>query len=531
MARGLITTEFTAPEQGARADLAPHRLPDEAVPMTGTQNVVVRDGTLVNRPGLAQFNATAVGGRPMGGALFETGASKFTVIGTTTKLKKLNAASSGYDDLTGTTAPTGSSDDPWRFVVFPTSTDNLIGTNKANTPQTWDGVAATFSDLGGSPPRAGDITVAANRVILADTVESGVAKQYRVRWSGFNNHASWDSLDFADLSDTSDVMVGCRALSRVAFAVYKAHSQWVGLAQTGQFPFKFELQDLKPGPVGPAAIVVAEGRHYYLAVDGSIYVFDGIRTTHVGDPIRRFLLGNFNFSQPRRCFGYYSRRDRDIYWWFTPPGTDDPAMGISLQIDTGRFFPHVFRKASSCGFEGSLVSTVTWDGLGAFTWDNIAGTYPTWNSFGSASLPVEVVGGTDGVIRQFGVASTDDGSAPSAKWRFQSRQPGGVSERTRVESLDSFFSVASAAQTVTVKVGSTDTLGTDPNFPAELTDTFDVGATDALRQSTYATDSPGAGTGTPEARFVTISYELDTVTDWTWQCAHLRSYTQRTSSP
>jgi hypothetical protein len=141
------------------------------------------------------------------------------------------------------------------------------------------------------------------------------------------------------------------------------------------------------------------------------------------------------------------------------------------------------------------------------------------------------VGGTDGVIHQFGVAATDDGSAPSAKWRYQSRQPGGVGERTRVESLDSFFEVAAAAQTVTVKVGSTDTLGADPSFPAEMTDTFDIGSADALRQSEYSKDSPGSGTGTPEARFMTVSYELDTVTDWAWQGAHLRSVTQRTSSP
>lgn len=533
MARGQIVTELNPPEQGARGDLPPHRLPEGAVPFGYTRNVVIRDGALANRPGFAQINGNTVGGRPTGGFLFEPGDSHFTVVGTTTGLFKLNAGGTDYDDLTGTTTPSGTSDDPWRFAVFPTDVPYLIGTNQADTPQVWNGTDPTFSDLNAADaPQAGDITTAANRVILVDTIESGVAFQYRVRWSGFNDHTAWDPLDFADLSDTPDVIVGARALSRVAFAIYKKKSQWVGLLQTGQFPFKFELQDLKPGPVGPAAVVVADGRHYYIGVDGSVYVFDGIKGTHVGEPARRFILNNFNFDAPRRCFGYFSRRDRDIYWWFCQPGQDDPDIGISLQIDTGRFFPHTFRSSMGCGFEGDLVSTITWDSLSGFTWDDIAATYPTWNSFGSASQPVEVIGGTDGMVHQFGVAATDNGDAPSAQWAFVNRVLASVSERARVESLDHFFPITSTAQDITISTGTTDTMGATPTFPAELSSTHDIGDTgDTIHQDNRATATPGYGSGTAEARFHTVKYEIDTETDWVWYGTHVRSYLERTSSP
>lgn len=529
MARGLILTELLAPEEGARSDLVPYRLTDQAVPAANTQNVVLRNAAVANRPGFQQINANTVTGRPMGGFLFKTGASEFTVVGTTTRLMKLNSSGSNYDNITGSTTPTGTADDPWKFAVFPTDFDWLIGTNKVNTPQKWNGVAGTFVDVGGSPPIAGDVTVAANRVILVDTIEPSI-HQYRVRWSGFNDEDSWDALDFADLSDTPDVMVATRALSRVAFAIYKEHSQWIGLSQTGEFPFKFEMQDLKPGPVGPAAVVVANGQHYYLAVDGSIYLFDGIRATHIGEPVRRYILQNLDFDHKRRTFGYYSRRDRDIYWWFCEPGADDPTIGVSLQIDTGRFFPHVLRKSLGCGFEGSLAATTTWDSLSGFTWANISGTYATWNSFGSPSSPVEIVGGVDGLIHQFGVAATDDGQAPSAKWRYESRQLAGPGFRARVESVDSFFPVTSTAQDVTISVGITDTLGTDPSFPAALSTTIDIGASDAERRQHHAQAAPGYGPNTAEARFVTLKYELDTETDWAWLGAHVFSYPERTAS-
>ena len=141
------------------------------------------------------------------------------------------------------------------------------------------------------------------------------------------------------------------------------------------------------------------------------------------------------------------------------------------------------------------------------------------------------MGGTDGLIHQFGVAATDDGLAPVAKWRFGNRQLAGPSFRARAESLDSFFAVTAAAQTVTVKVGTTDTLGAAPTFPAELTDTFDIGSADDLRQGAFATATPGYGTGLAEARFLSLQYEIDTVTDWSWEAAHLRTDVQRTSSP
>ena len=250
MPRGSIVTEIPVPTPGARSDVPRHRLPPDAMVADDAANVVIRDGWLVNRPGFSAINSTLVSGRPMGVILFKTGASsKFLVVGTTTTLAKLNAAQTGWDALTGATALTGSADDPISFTVFPQGgSDYLIAVNGVNVPQEWDGVAGTFSDSG-TLPIADDITTAANRVLLLRTIEGGTRYNFRVRWSNFNVRGTSDSANFVDLSDTSDILVGGRALSRVQVAIYKEASQWIGVAQSGSQPFRFDLRDSMPGPV------------------------------------------------------------------------------------------------------------------------------------------------------------------------------------------------------------------------------------------------------------------------------------------
>ena len=529
MPRGSILTEIPVPTQGARSDVPRHRLPPDAMSADDASNVVIRDGWLVNRPGFSAINSTLVSGRPMGVTLFKTGASsKFLVVGTTTKLYKLNGAQTGWDDLTGPTALTGSADDPISFTVFPQGgSDYLIAANGVNVPQEWDGVAGTFVDSG-TLPVADDLTTAANRVLLLRTIESGTRYNFRVRWSNFNVRGTSDSANFADLSDTPDILVGGRALSRVQVAIYKEASQWIGVAQSGSQPFRFDLRDSMPGPVSPAAVVVADGRHYYMGRDGSFYTFDGVRGFHIGEPIRRWVLANLNMSKLRRCFGVYLRRDRDIYWIFPAPTTDDPAVAVSYNLDTGRFFRHSLAFSVSCGADWEMRAALTWADLAGYTWATVAATYPTWSSFGTASIPVAVLGGTNLTVFQFGIAATDDGTAPTATWR--SLLPlHAKSKRARIQSMESYFEQTAAALTVTVNLQTQDHVATAPTTPTGLSTTFDI-SQNALFAFDVDTAAAGAGSGTAEARFAALQHSVTSTINWKWGGAVLRSYPMETGN-
>ena len=498
-----------------------------------TSNVLMRDGALVNRPGMKQLTANTVTGRPMGVQFFQISAlSRIVVVGTTVGWYSLNQAVSPFTftDLTGGTALTGDGDNFVQFTVFPQGNDmRLIGVNghRNNVPKYWIGTG-NYASLGGTPYAAQDVTTAANRVLLFHTMETAVEYPFRVRHSDFNDSDTWPANNFADLSDTPDAIIAGKALSRVSVGIYKEDTQWVGLAQQGTFPFRYELQDHKPGPVSPAAVVDADGRHFYLARDGSVYSFDGSRCTHIGEPNRRFILKNLNFDAKERTFGFYSRRDRMVYWFFPSVTTDDCDMGVSLHIDTGQFWPHALKKTVACAAPWDYIAALTWGDLSAFTWTNLAATYATWGAMGSARTPVELLGGTGGLLYRFGGTDTDDdGTNFTAQWRFQNMQLGGPSRRFRLESMDSFFEKTSATQTVSLKVGTTDTAGLAPTFPAELTDTFDIG-TDNLHQTLYSTDSPGTGTGLPEARFTSVEHSLTSSTNWKWLGGHLRGYPMET---
>lgn len=534
MPRGSLTLALEPPDAGARGDLPSHRLPANTVTMEDTLNVIMRDGWLVNRPGLEKITANLVTGRPMGATYFAvTAASKKLVIGTVSGWYALNTATSPFTwtNITGTTVLSGGSSDHVRFTVFPQGTAlRLIGVNGAanQLPQYWTG-SGVYAVLGGTPYAAQDISTAANRVIVFHTKEAGTVYPYRVRFSDFNDSDTWSANSFADLSDSSDYIVGGRALTRVAFAVYKENSQWIGQAQAGLFPFKFELQDQKPGPVSASAIVAVEGKHYYLAIDGSIYVFDGTRAQHVGEPARRYIANNLSFENKARAFGLYNRRDRDIWWFFPGTAASAPDQAISMNVDSGRFFAHTLRKTVTAGSEWDYQSALTWDGLASYTWDNIAATYPTWDSLGTASIPAESLCQEAGLVYAFGTATNDDGSTYTSKWRYENLQPATESKRTRVESFDTFFEKTGASQTVSTRIGTTDTLGAAPSFPAGLTDSFDI-SVDNLHQANYNQDAAGTGTGTPEARFITIDHTMTTATSWRWGGGHLRAYPLETES-
>ena len=508
--------ELEIPVGGSRYDLLPHKVPPGYLP--DSTNVITRHGVVIPRPGLTDLFSTEFGEQVVGGIYYKLadGTEKTVAMGLTT-WKVANFGTSAWDDITGA-ALTGGAGDQGRFVVWPEGgTVYLVGVNNVDGPKEWDGSAGTYSALTGLSQwtTCKDLTVAYNRIVVGNTVEGGVRYPYRIRFGDFNTRSTWTSTNLVDLTDTNDQIVAVRALNRTSFAALKDQSQWVGVGQTGTFAFRVELQDTQPGPCSPSAVVERFGVLNYLGQDGSFYQFDGNRTTHIGEPIRKKVQANINYSTIGRSHGFYRQYDRMLVWFF-PTTENNPTAAVSYQIDTGAWQYHELATGieATASWLFKLISSLTWDTLPvAWTWDTISTDYPTWDSFPGTATPEELIGSTSQVYR-FSDSGNDDGSAIETTWDiWKSHEPG---MRARADAFDTFFKQAPSAVTATVKIGTTDSLATDPSYPAELQEGFDISAS-TRHLMDVADATTGDGTGTPEAQFIAVRHTVSATIPWEWR--------------
>ena len=527
MPRGL-PYELAVPTGGVRYDLLPHKVPPGM--LADASNVITQHGRLVPRPGLTKLFSSAFGEQVVGGIYYRlpAGTEKLVAMGLTT-WKVTNFGTSTWDNITGS-ALTGSADDLGRFVIWPEGgTLYVLGLNNVNGPKEWDGVAGTYSALTGLSQwtTAKDWTVASNRIVVGNTLEGGVRYPYRLRFSDFNTRSTWQAVNLIDLTDTNDDIVAVRALSRTGYAILKEQSQWIGVGQTGVFPFRVELQDTQPGPASPNAVIERFGIVYYLGQDGSVYSFDGVRTTHIGEPIRKKVQASLNMSTLGRCHGFYRQTDRSLYWFY-PTTNNNPTEAISYQLDTQQWFHHALAVGieATASWPFRLVSALTWDALPVgWTWDTISTDYPSWDSFLSSATQEELIGSTSQVYRVTQTGN-DDGAAIAASWDlWRPYEPG---KRARADALETFFKQTDSSVTATMKIGTTDSLATDPSYPAELQQTIDL--SDAGRHLLdTATATSGTGTGTPEAQFIATQHTVNATVLWEWRGATLYTTPQEIS--
>lgn len=520
--------ELDVPTGGARYDLLPHKIP--AGSLADSKNVITRHGRLVPRPGLTKLFSAGVGEQVVGGLYYQLsdGTEKVVAMGLT-GWKLANFGTNAWDSITGT-ALTGSASDQGRFLVWPEGgTVYLLGLNNVNGPKEWDGVAATYSALTGLSQwtTAKDWTSVYNRIVVGNTVEGGVRYPYRVRFGDFNTRSVWSASSLIDLVDTNDQIIATRALNRTSFAVLKDQSQWIGVGQTGVFPFRIELVDTQPGPTSPSAVIERFGVLYYLGQDGSFYSFDGTRATHIGEPIRKKVQANLNHATQGRSHGFYRQSDRSLVWFF-PTTANNPTACVWFQIDTGQWSYHELAVGieATASWTFKLVSSLTWDSLPvAWTWDTISADYPTWDSFPGTAAPEELIGSTSQVYR-FGDSGNDDGSQIAATWDlWRPYEPG---KRVRADALETFFKQTDSTVTATIKIGTTDSLATDPSYPAELQQSFDI-STSSRHLLDTATATTGTGTGTPEAQFIATQHAVSSTIPWEWRGATLYTTPQEIS--
>jgi len=263
--------------------------------------------------------------------LFVAGTSKiFTVsgIGALTQVK--SGMTTGVDDRV-------------RFTQFGT---RVITTNNADVLQAWTlGTSTSFANLSASAPKAKFITVVRDFVVCANTFESSVQQQYRVRWSALNDETDWvedvnTQSDYQDIPDGGQI-VGIRGGEFGLVFLERAISRmsYVGTP----FIFQFDNISRNKGCLVAGSIAQYQGVTFFLSDDG-FYMCDGQNVIPIGsekvdrffiddasesdygsmsaavDPVRKLVIWNYVDTDGNRKLLIYNFATK--MWTYADAGTD-----------------------------------------------------------------------------------------------------------------------------------------------------------------------------------------------------------------
>ena len=216
--------------------------------------------------------------------LFAAGATKIYLLD---GVGALTLVKSGM--TTGTT-------DKVRFTQFGKT---VITTNNSEKLQAWILDSSTsFADLSATAPIAKYITVVRDFVVVANTVESGDQKQYRVRWSAINNETDWTEnvntqSDYQDVPDGGQIM-GIRGGE---FGIVLLERSIHRMTYVGTpFIFQFDNISRNKGCMVAGSIAQYQGITFFLSDDG-FYMCDGQTVTPIGnEKVDRYFIDDASES-------------------------------------------------------------------------------------------------------------------------------------------------------------------------------------------------------------------------------------------
>lgn len=321
------------------------------------------------------------------------------------KLYRRGGAANAWVEVTGTFVPAGT-----RRFSTAMGEDQFFFSRGQDQIAAWDGNTANQfrlikTDVGFEGITGGVECVPAQcleyfneRLVAANTVEGGITKANRIRWSQSGDYRKWDETKqlgagFLDLNDEGAEPI--RALKSLGnrCIVYRRHSLG-DLTPTGTLTpiHRFETRVRGLG-LGGAFTVGSSGQvHYFLANDLNVWSWDGVGLPiPVGDPVHEELQSLAQFDKLDDYYGICIP-GRFEYWLLivdTAAGIYDAFVYDYLQNSWSRdTFANLF-----CVAEAEIPQT-------AFTWQTIKLSWQrqlqTWAALRATTLLKTIGGRTDG---------------------------------------------------------------------------------------------------------------------------------------
>jgi len=365
------------------------------------------------RPGLTKYGSVAISGDQvmgLGKLELSTGVS-YLVRTSKTKIEKYNTSTLVWDSISASDF-TGGNDDHFFFTNV-SEEGLLIVTNGFNQLRKWTGTGNTAA-LGGSPPKAKFVSYLSPYTFLAYTDDGTGFNPWNIQWSDTGNSEEWSdgNAGSALLGSEPSPIKNIMRLNEY-MAVYKEHSLWLGQKVSTSDVFLFDLVLSGVGLAGSRCVAEREGYHYFMS-HNDFLVWNGVRPTSIGDPVREEVFSKINRQRFDRCFALHVQELTEIWFYIVVVGQDWPTEIWKYNYKTGFWYMDTC-NALTCALKWAKVSTESWDD-DTGTWDS---DLTTWDEGSSAQDWEEVIQGRDdGYTLKLDYSSVDDdGTAISGEWQ------------------------------------------------------------------------------------------------------------------
>ncbi len=453
MATSQQSIPIPLPAGGVRADLLSDHLPPDA--LAASENWIFRDGAMRTRNGLAALAAT-VSQRPTGYIYYPHNDGSARLVKATTG-KWFKYVSGAWTDITGTALSGGPTDQQVFRVFDKGGVKYLLGTNGANTMKKWDGVAATYSDVGGTPPRARCMMIINDRILLGNLFSSfgsAVAGGSSYDISAYIDFdTGWGATLSGILADTPGEITAMVEMGGLRGAIYKTDAVYIVTASGGITPVSFELRQAGiEGPVAPLAVArLSDGLHVYLAQDGSLMQFDGVSTDTLGYPIQKYIAGSVDFTAIRRSFLVWDSERKELHVVYPETGSTDPNLDLIVSFPSLAIWPQ--RWANLRMTAGAKLKTILSTTIGELV-GTIGSQTKTIGEFGTESRALLLGDVTGQTYQESG--SADAGASIPTLFETGLSDLGVPKSFKTLSEMDHLFDRTPAEQLVLVKSAGSD---------------------------------------------------------------------------
>lgn len=169
-------------------------------------------------------------------------------------------------------------------------------------------------------PTVRDIAIIGGRLVGVNVLNGSIRNYTQMVWTAAFDFTVWPALAFYNFIDTDDPLVAVKVIGQGAGVVMGSESGWLAQAVPGvQDPFAFSLQPIRGftvGPIGSAAVVVAEGLCYFMGTDARIWATDGSSAWTISQPIDPLVINDLDFSHGSEVVAVYYPKYRHLWFWW-----------------------------------------------------------------------------------------------------------------------------------------------------------------------------------------------------------------------
>jgi hypothetical protein len=456
------------PLDGMYASVPSSKMPLGASP--DMLNCYVRRDMLLKRPGFAQVgNAVHATERVMG--LYSTldiDDTTYLYAAHETGVRRYISGTDTWDEIVGVDLTGGST----RLFSWETSQNGVVFSQGLDQVMLISFSGATYAVLSANCPPAKYLTRFADRLYIANTIETAVKKPFRVRRSVATDHADWTGIG-SGFNDLSEFPYHIKGMSKHGAQMLVASEEALWIAErTGisAAPARFDPMITGSGLYCPHVLTTKGSEHLGMSREG-FWVFNGTQIVEVMTQVRDVIYDSLNAAKIQMNFAILRPSAKE--WIVFLCLGSDATPGDAWIWNYGKDICYPW------SFTGPVCATLHRQDASR-TWNSLVGTWEeqSWewtSSEGQEAFLILHTGHKNGkVYRWREDVHGDDGAAIACRWTsrdFAAADIFGVEERFRQIALKSLaieYRDAGTAATLQFYLSADEGATWTGPFPIEL---------------------------------------------------------------